>query len=77
MIVDLLRAMRERYVVALNKCDIHLGHEQNHRQWYFIHDRDLPMWFDATGGEVLKLFNEICQQAKLEPFDFPRARRYG
>ena len=75
-IVDLLRAIRERYAVAINKKGIHLGQEHDGRQGYCIHDHDLPLWFDATRSEILKLFNEICQEAKLKPLCFPRAKRF-
>lgn len=57
-IVDLLRAIRERYKVAMTKGDIHIGKVKGSLEYYCIYDPDLPHWFDATRVEVIQLQDE-------------------
>ncbi|CUH96430.1 hypothetical protein P22_2520 [Propionispora sp. 2/2-37] len=74
---DLLRALRERYELAVRTNDIHLGSTSDERQFYCINDRQLGAWFDLTRAEILKIFSEICGEAGISSeFQFPRHRRF-
>ncbi|XEQ93967.1 hypothetical protein SCACP_28640 [Sporomusa carbonis] len=76
VIVDLLRAIRERYALALDKGEIHLGTEHRGRKFYCIYDRVLAEWFDSTRYEILKIFSEISNEIGIPRFSFPRPRRH-
>lgn len=76
VIVDLLRAMRERYILALAKGEIHAGTESMGRNFYCIHDRSLADWFDSTRYEILKIFSEISSEIGIPRFSFPRPRKH-
>ncbi len=74
-IVDLLRAIRSRYSLALATGQLHIGGERQGQQFYCIHDHDLADWMDVTRGEVVRLFNEICDEAAVPNLQFPRRGR--
>ncbi|WP_371371005.1 hypothetical protein [Sporomusa aerivorans] len=75
-IVDLLRALRERYELAVRSDDIHLGSVNGGKQFYCINDCQLGAWFDLTRVEILKIFSEICDEAGISnELHFPRHRR--
>lgn len=77
VIVDLLRAIRERYSLALRNQEISLGQFHAGRQYYCINNRELSDWFDSTRNEILKIFSEICNEAGIHfKHSFPRNRRY-
>lgn len=72
VIVDLLRAIRERYAFAKQKKEIHISGNM-----YCINNHELSEWFDRTRIEVLKLFESLCTEAGINlKFNFPRKRRY-
>ena len=75
VIVDLLRALRERYELAVKNDDIHLGSTIAEKQSYC---RQLGAWFDLTRAEILKIFSEICGEAGISSeLRFPRCRHFG
>jgi len=75
VIVDLLRATRSRYLLAVQMGQIHLGSEHQGKQFYTIHDRELADWMDNKRAEVIRLFSEICEEAGIPTLHFPR--HYG
>jgi len=76
VIIDLLRAIRERYSLAVHDGSIHLGQEYQGRQFYCINDRELSAWFDITRCEILRIFGDVCKEADIKPLSFPRPRRF-
>lgn len=77
VIVDLMRAIRSRYVLAVGTGQIHIGSEQDGRQFYCINDPRVAEWMDSTRSEIIEVFSEICREADIHPLHFPRhhARR--
>jgi hypothetical protein len=72
VIVDLLRAIRSRYVLAVQMGQIHLGGEDHGRQWYLLRDPKIGEWMDDTRTEILRLFSELCNEAGIPLLNFPR-----
>lgn len=76
VIVDLLRAIRSRYALAVQRKQIHHGSEGNNgRQYYHIRERDMAEWMDNTRSEVIWLFNELCYEAGIPTLQCPGHRR--
>jgi hypothetical protein len=74
VIVDLLRAVRSRYALAVEQRQIHFGFGPEHRgsQWYCIHDQQLAEWMDTTRAEIIEIFSGICKEAGIPSLAFPR-----
>ncbi len=77
VIVDLLRAIRSRYSLAIESGQIQVGREHDGRQWYCIREPELSSWMDATRVELLQIFSEICKEAGVPTLRHPpfRGRR--
>jgi hypothetical protein len=71
-IVDLLRAIRSRYVLAVQLGQIRLGGEDHGRQCYLLRDPQIGEWMDDTRIEILRLFSELCNEAGIPSPNFPR-----
>src|SRR6266542_6188315 len=71
-VVDLLRAIRSRYALAVRTGHIHLGREHEGHQFYVFHDRELCDWMDSTRSEITQMFSEICREAGIKSLQFPR-----
>jgi hypothetical protein len=77
VILNLLRAIRERYSLALKNNEIHLGNEHSGRQFYCFHNQELSIWFDATRSEILTIFENICSSIGISwKSRFPRHRMF-
>lgn len=76
VIVDLLRAIRSRYALAVRTGQIHLGYQHQDYQFYLIRDRNLAYWMDSSRSEVIQMFAKICEEAGIPPLLFPR-RGFG
>jgi hypothetical protein len=74
-IVDLLRAIRSRYQLAIQLGQIHIGSEYEGKQFYCFHDHRLAIWFDETRADILYLFSSICKEVGIHNLKFPRTRR--
>lgn len=72
-IVDLLRAIRSRYDLALKGGQIHVSRGDGREEWYCIHDHGVAAWMDATRAEALEILGEVCNEAGVRPPRFPRA----
>lgn len=75
VIVDLLRAIRSRYSLAIQMDEIHVGPEHQGRRFYHIRNRQIGEWMDSTRSEVIQLFSELCQEAGVPTLHFPRQYR--
>jgi hypothetical protein len=75
VIVDLLRAVRSRYSLAVQMGQIHIGPEYQGRQMYDIRDDEIADWMDSTRVEILGLFSELCKEANIKPLSIPRFHR--
>lgn len=71
-IVDLLRAIRSRYALALKNGEIAVSSTGNEVEFYVIHSPAVGWWMDQTRGEALQLFGEVCAEAEVEAPRFPR-----
>lgn len=77
VIINLLRALRERYSLAVKSGDIHLGGGSARKQYYCFRDRELSSWFDATRSEILLIFGKVCSKVGIKwNAIFPRRREY-
>jgi hypothetical protein len=72
-IVDLLRAIRSRYDLALQQGQLHVGHDDGQRQSYCIHDHNLAVWMDETRAQAIAIIAELCNDAGVSP---PRGLRH-
>ncbi len=72
VIVDLLRAIRSRYALAIERGQISVGSEHAGRQSYCIYDRQVADWMDRTRSEIIEIFSELCGAAGISPLVFPR-----
>ncbi|MHB9129281.1 MAG: HNH endonuclease [Candidatus Humimicrobiaceae bacterium] len=64
VIVDLLRAIRERFALGLKNKEIYNNHE-------------LIEWFDLTRIEILNIFENVCKISGVSwKQNFPRKRAY-
>ncbi|MCY6371764.1 hypothetical protein [Clostridium ganghwense] len=73
-IVDLLRAIKSRYKLAIQLGQLSVGKEYEGRQCYcfnYPHD-ELSKWFDDTRNEVINIFSDICKKFKIPCLKFPR-----
>lgn len=70
-IAGLVRALRERLAVAQRAHDLQLGRPHGGRQFYAFHDRELARWVDATRGQILHLFNDVCRAAGVPELRIP------
>ena len=71
-IVDLLRAIRSRYLLAVQTGQIYLGPEHQGQQFYDIRDEQVAEWMDSTRAEIIQLFSDLCEEAGIPPLRFPR-----
>lgn len=72
VVIDLLRAIRSRYTLAVQTGQINLGREYQGRQFYDIRDPAVAEWMDNTRAEAIKLFSDLCVEAGIPPLQFPR-----
>jgi hypothetical protein len=72
--VDLLRAIRSRYELAVTKGQLHLGHDDGRRQFYCINDHNLAEWMDETRAQVIEILSELCNEAGIHPPHRPHPR---
>jgi hypothetical protein len=75
VIVDLLRAVRSRYSIALATGQILVDSEYQGKQSYFIKDSNLSEWMNSTRVEAINLFSGICSEAGIPQLSFPRRYR--
>lgn len=71
-IVDLLRAIRSRYIEAVKAGGIHVHQSGHNRDFYFIQDHEVADWMDSTRSQMLSIFAEICREAGIQAPQFPR-----
>jgi hypothetical protein len=71
VIVDMLRAIRSRYKLAVKQSEIQVGGSDSRNSWYFIRDARVAHWMDQTRGELMGVFAEICQEAGVRVPTFP------
>ncbi len=75
-IVDMLRAIRSRYNLAVHSGELHLGTETNGNVFYVIRDQQLSTWMDNSRLEILEIFSSICDEAGLPQLSLLRNRRH-
>lgn len=68
VVVDLLRAIRSRYSLAVQMGQIYIGSEYQGRQMYHIRDDKIADWMDSTREEILELFSKLCKEANINTF---------
>ncbi len=61
--VDLLRAIRARYRLAVEQGEIRVGEDG----WYCIASGELAAWMDGTRQEAVGLLASVCRQAGVPP----------
>lgn len=76
VVVELLRAVRDRYRLAVRMGQIHLGTQHGGEHFYCIHDPELGAWMDDTRAEARRVFSEVCQEAGVPSLLFPRRGRH-
>lgn len=77
VIVDLLRAIRKRFELAVNNKEIYLGNAYYRNQFYLFKNMELCRWFDLTRVEILKIFEKVCKLAGVNwKSSFPRMRQF-
>ncbi len=74
VIVDLLRAIRSRYDIALRLGQIAVDNRSGDRMWHCIYDPRLAEWMDSTRTQILDMFGKIAEAAGVPPFRFPSLR---
>lgn len=72
VIVDLLRAIRSRYALAIEQGHIGVGSEHGGTQSYCIYDRQVANWMDETRAEIIAVFSGLCEEAGVSALVFPR-----
>ena len=70
-IVDVLRAIRSRYDLAVKTGQIHVSPSGD---FYCIHDPSVAEWMDETRGQIIEMLNRLCEEAHVGPLRFPRFR---
>lgn len=70
-IVILVRSLRQRLQIARRTHELHLGPPHGGLQFYAFNDRELADWVDATRGQVLHLFNDVCRAAGVPELPVP------
>jgi hypothetical protein len=73
-VVDLLRAIRSRYNLAIMDGTLHVGHDDGSRQWYCINDRELAHWMDESRAQAINVMADLCHDAHITPPRGPRQR---
>lgn len=71
-VVDMLRAVRARYALAIERDEIEVGRPRDGREWYCIRNPALAHWMDGTRAELLGVFTEVCEEAGVPAPGFPR-----
>ncbi|MFK4435445.1 HNH endonuclease [Paenibacillus sp. RC21] len=74
-IVDMLRAIRSRYHLAIQLGQISIGGENKGKQYYVFHNYEVAKWFDETRAQIIYLFSAICKEAGIPKLVFPRKRK--
>jgi hypothetical protein len=74
VVVDLLRAIRSRYDIAIRLKQIHVSSHVDGRSWYCINDPTLAEWMDSTRAQVLETFARVAEAAGVHAQRFPRLR---
>ena len=64
-VVDILRAIRSRYNLALDDGTLHVGPDDGRRQYYCIHDHTLTAWMDDTRAQAIAIIAELCDEAGI------------
>jgi len=72
VIVDLLRAIRSSYALAVKTGRIHLGSRHDEITFYHIRDPETAEWMDITRAEIIRLFSELCKEVGIPILRFPR-----
>lgn len=67
VVVDLLRAIRSRYSLAVKLGQIQIGSPHDGRSWYCFRDSSVCVWMDESRSQVIELFSAICTQAGVQP----------
>lgn len=67
VIVDLLRAIRSRYSLALKLGQIQVGQPHNGLSWYCVSDSSVSDWMDGSRTQVIELFSAVCKDAGIQP----------
>lgn len=73
-IVDLLRAIRSRYDLAIRRGQLRVGHDDGQQQWYCINDHNLAGWMDETRAQVIEILAALCNDAGVRPPPGPHYR---
>jgi hypothetical protein len=73
-LVDILRAIRSRYDLAIKEGTLHVGHDDGERHWYCINDHSLAIWMDETRAQAIRIIGELCQEIGVTPPHGPRQR---
>jgi len=77
VIVDLLRAIRERFTLAVKNKEINVGRLYYKNQSYCFNNMELCAWFDLTRNEILTIFEKVCKIAGVNwQKNFPRWRKF-
>jgi hypothetical protein len=66
-VVDILRAIRSRYDLAIAQGALHVGHDDGLRQWYCVNDHALAMWMDESRAQATTIIAELCKEAGVQP----------
>ena len=61
-ISQLIRAIRARFREGLRS-----GAIESTEYWGSIKDRELARWFDASRGQVMEMFSDVCDKAGVSP----------
>lgn len=75
-VVDMLRAIRSRYQVAVTSGAIHVHEQGDGDAFYCINDHAVAEWMDVTRTEILRMFGEVCQQGGVSAPVFPPTHRH-
>lgn len=73
-LVDILRAIRSRYDLALKGGTLRVGRDDGDRQWYCINDHNLAAWMDGTRAQAIHIIADVCKEAGVLPPCGPRHR---
>lgn len=77
LVVDMLRAIRSRYEIAVKQGQIHLGSASGQQQFYCFHDPSVARWMDETRVQIIAILAGICGEAGIQPPRGPRPRQAG
>ena len=73
-VVDILRAIRSRYDLAVTQGALRVGQDDGRRQWYCINDHALALWMDETRAQAITIIAELCKEAGVQPPHGPHFR---